>query len=112
MKAHVICCNDAVQHVVIGDEEAARIKLHELRRIDFAKNVPGAMTEKEYMDRMYWHLLLVPMSVSQEPLAYIGLEAGDNLQGGFNVLTMLTKHRAFPSDVPLYTTKTSVFKVG
>jgi len=70
MQAHVICCNDSVEHVVIGTEAQAQTKLEELRAADFERNkwsyqeVRGLSNpsvvlqtrEDVYKHRYYWHI--------------------------------------------------------
>lgn len=61
--AHVICCNDSVQFVVMNDLVLATAKLAELKQAYFEQNkssfaviVPGQTSEQIYNQRCYWHI--------------------------------------------------------
>ncbi len=56
MKAHVICCNDSVKFVVIGDEADAEHKLEELASEEFEKQADDDMTYAEYRVIRFWHI--------------------------------------------------------
>lgn len=66
MKAHVICCNDSVEFVVLYDEEKAKAKLEQLARNDFNRQPYGWTIGtshigtdaewKAYRHRCYWHI--------------------------------------------------------
>lgn len=45
MKAHVICCNDGIEFVVIGTEERANKKLMEIKKTSRFKG-----------EQYFWHL--------------------------------------------------------
>jgi hypothetical protein len=59
-QAHVICCNDNVEFVVLDDEALARCWLEELARADWKAGQATAAgpydTFAKYRARMYWHL--------------------------------------------------------
>ena len=57
MKAHVICCNDSVEHVVIGDESFANELMDQLKLASYNS------------DRYkYWHIHTVNLTVQSENL--------------------------------------------
>ena len=56
MEAHVICCNDSVEYVVIDNEQKAIWKMAELKADYFERNKWTFKTEKEYGQRCYWHI--------------------------------------------------------
>ena len=56
MKAHVICCNDSVQHVVIGSEEQAEKKRKELKKSYFKRNKHNFNSAEEYALQCFWHI--------------------------------------------------------
>ena len=68
MKAHVICMNDSVEHVVIDDEALANTKLDELRKAYFDRNQhvfherDGESAWKAYLRRIYWHIHTVEVT--------------------------------------------------
>lgn len=55
--AHVICCNDMVVHVHLGDEAAANNLKEQLARADFERNVFHYDKDyAKYRSRCYWHV--------------------------------------------------------
>lgn len=56
MDAHVICCNDSVEFVVLNDEAKAKTKLEELRTDYYARHKWHFKNEAEYRIRCYWHI--------------------------------------------------------
>jgi hypothetical protein len=74
--AHVICCNDSVEHVVIGTEEQAQAKLEELAKEHFDRfggntgeyddhslyRHLGETPYERYRQRLYWHIHTVAAS--------------------------------------------------
>lgn len=71
--AHVICCNDSVEHVFLGTEEKAKEKLEELAKAHFAKwhdpyagcglySLPGGDPYEAYRKRLYWHIHTVSLT--------------------------------------------------
>ena len=56
-KAHVICCNDSIEYVVLDNEEQALIKLEEIARGKYEKFYKWEFEDyEEYRKRLYWHL--------------------------------------------------------
>lgn len=55
VEVHVICCNDAIMHAVVGDEEYAKTKLKEMQRTYYETNKHTLGDEKEYRALCYWH---------------------------------------------------------
>lgn len=55
--SHVICCNDSVEFVVVGSDDAVRTKLIELRAAH-RKSV-AHWPEAEYRARCHWHVRTV-----------------------------------------------------
>jgi hypothetical protein len=55
-EAHVICCNDMLLAIVIGDEGRAKDELEQLREIDYERNKFKFSSEEEYLSRLYWHI--------------------------------------------------------
>lgn len=70
--AHVIKCNDSVEHVVLGTEEEARAKLEELREAYFERTqwmwrpIGKETPEQAYKARCHWHVRTVPLTRGQE----------------------------------------------
>jgi len=72
-EAHVICCNDSVEHVVVGTKEAARLKLRILADAYYKRMGGDAHWRPEmrwsnaetpyeaFRQRCYWHIHTVPM---------------------------------------------------
>ena len=61
MIAHIICCNDALEYVVIDDLEAAEEKLDKLAKEYWEINKLNIIDSflKDYKDfrkRYYWHI--------------------------------------------------------
>ncbi len=55
--AHVICCNDSVEYVVVDDEAAAEIKKDELSKRDYDTRYKWTYpTYEEYKHTLYWHI--------------------------------------------------------
>lgn len=73
-EVHVICCNDSVQHVFDGPNEAALLKLEELAQSEFDRQpaywqhdylLYGSHHKDSYTyyrNRCYWHIHNVPIS--------------------------------------------------
>lgn len=69
--AHVICCNDSVEYVLLGSEEAAEVKLEQLAKEYFDKCgggnhwpprtfQPRPMNSYEvYRQQIRWHIKTV-----------------------------------------------------
>lgn len=55
MKAHVICCNDSVRYVIIGDESKAENKLEELY-INHRDSYTSDYNRHLYDDSHFWHI--------------------------------------------------------
>ncbi len=60
-KAHVICCNDAVQYVILDDENKAREVLEGLKLAHYQKMVQEGFTYSytEYSNQLFWHTHMV-----------------------------------------------------
>lgn len=57
MKAHVICVNDGIEFVVLGEEEDAQKKLEALRDAYYDRHVkPAGVSLEDYRHRYYWHI--------------------------------------------------------
>lgn len=57
MKAHVICCNDSIEYVVLDDEPLAIGKMLELKNAYFERNKWAFNGDQEaYNRRCYWHI--------------------------------------------------------
>jgi hypothetical protein len=56
MQAHIVCCNDSTEFVVLGGEKKANDKLKSLRKEHYEKNKWSFPDFKEYKQRCYWHL--------------------------------------------------------
>lgn len=56
MKVHVICCNDAVEYAVVGDETKAVDKMAELRAEHIERNRWNFRDEEEYKLCCFWHI--------------------------------------------------------
>lgn len=54
--AHVICCNDSVEAVVLDDEAKAAAQLEILRQAYYARNKGTWHNEQHYRDVCYWHI--------------------------------------------------------
>ncbi len=61
MKAHVICCNDGIEFVVIDDKEKAKEKLAELRDAYYERNKFAFENQEAYKSQCYWHIYTVKM---------------------------------------------------
>ncbi len=55
MKAHVICCNDSVEAVFLGDEKDAEDILEKCAKENYEKYFRHDSYEY-YRDTFYWHL--------------------------------------------------------
>lgn len=55
-EVHVICCNDAIMHAVVGDKESAEAKLKEMQRTYYDTNKYTLGDEEEYRALCYWHI--------------------------------------------------------
>jgi len=53
---HIICNNDSLQFVVIGDESIALEKLEELKKTYYEDNKYQFTSEKSYDLSSYWHI--------------------------------------------------------
>lgn len=74
-KAHVICCNDATEHVFIGDVEDAEDLKEELARQAYDRQIDywcdyhrllGLKTDtpyQTYRKRCYWHIHTEPLTL-------------------------------------------------
>jgi hypothetical protein len=58
MKAHVICCNDSVKAVVLGDEEKAKEHMEDLSKGYYKKYGPRYWysSYKQYLQQNKWHI--------------------------------------------------------
>ena len=66
MEAHVICCNDSVEHVYFGDKALAEEKMEELAKREYERNYKSHIprfTYKEYRARQYWHIHTVEATI-------------------------------------------------
>lgn len=74
--AFVICCNDSVQHVVIGHDDSKAIQImNELAKADFEKNLDYHLEQHRqfglkantayatYLRRMHWHINIVGVTI-------------------------------------------------
>ena len=73
--AHVICCNDSVEHVFVGSEEDARLRMRILADAYYKQTGGTAHWSQEqkwssadsaygaYRQRCYWHINTVPLEV-------------------------------------------------
>jgi len=58
MTAFVICNNDDVRHVALGDEEFAMGEMERLK-LEYNEKIKkdyGETLAKEYIEMMYWHM--------------------------------------------------------
>ncbi len=58
-EAHVICCNDSVEHVCTGSLADAGALMHDLCRQDYLESVARGSklyTFEDYSKRMHWHI--------------------------------------------------------
>lgn len=55
MKAHVICNNDSIEFVVIGNEKQAEEKAKELSDAYFERNKFMFTNKSDYSINCYWH---------------------------------------------------------
>lgn len=60
MEAHVIKCNDTVEHVHIGTEAQAKLKMNQLRCVHREKTY----RKDTYDNIFFWHIRTVRMTVS------------------------------------------------
>jgi len=85
-EAHVICCNDATEFVIIGTKECAEEKMEELARKYFDQNGGAAnwrgglyrtydstsddevVYREHYRSQCRWHIRTVGLEVSDDPL--------------------------------------------
>ena len=56
MKAHVICCNDSVEFVVVGSSMDAEDKMDVLSAQHRAKYFDNYYVTEEYKDIHFWHI--------------------------------------------------------
>ena len=57
MNAHVICCNDSIEYVVLDDEPLAIGKMLELKNAYFERNKWAFNDDQEaYIRCCYWHI--------------------------------------------------------
>ena len=56
MIAYCICMNDAIMHVVIDNEEAAKSNMALMKEDYFKKYKDSFTNRKEYEIRAYWHI--------------------------------------------------------
>ena len=58
MTAYVICCNDAVEFVVLDDKDKAKKTLEALAKDEFDNNRYGVICKdyKDYRSQYYWHI--------------------------------------------------------
>jgi len=61
--AHVICCNDSVEFVVIDNEVAAKDKIQELAEENYVRNRWNFKSYEEYRKIYYWHIHSVGVSL-------------------------------------------------
>ena len=54
MKAHVICCNDGIKKVVIGDLKSAETICEEER-------IKSHQSKPDLAEVLYWHVHTVPL---------------------------------------------------
>lgn len=62
MIAYCIFMDDAIMHVVIDNEEAAKSNMALMKEQCFRKNKHAFTDYKEYEIRAYWHIHEVPAS--------------------------------------------------
>ena len=60
MKAHVICCNDKVESVFLGDEKDAEDILEKCAKTAYEES-HGYHSYEYYIDIFYWHLHTVDL---------------------------------------------------
>ena len=54
MEAHVICCNDGIEKVIIGDLKAAETICEEER-------IKSHQSKSDLAEVLYWHIHTVPL---------------------------------------------------
>lgn len=54
MNAHVICCNNRIEHVVMGSESSAQTKLEALQEKHRKEN--AGLSQYSYDSAYYWHI--------------------------------------------------------
>ena len=57
--AYVICCNDAVEYVVVNDENLAKEEMAKLKIAYFEKNKWHFKDEESYDTECYWHIHMI-----------------------------------------------------
>jgi hypothetical protein len=67
MIAHVICCNDSVEGVVVEGEDIANLAMEKAKRAYFEKR-KWAWPEgyESYERQCYWHIHTVPCLSAEE----------------------------------------------
>lgn len=64
VKAHVICCNDAVEFVYIGEIRDARAKMQELKKIDRGiERGRGRLSSEAYENIFRWRIHTVDAEI-------------------------------------------------
>lgn len=66
-EAHIICCNEGMEYIILDNRVKARTTLDELKKqayITYSEECPNtedkALNLKEYSKQYYWHLHTVP----------------------------------------------------
>lgn len=65
MKVHVICSNDSIESVFLGDEKDAKEVLEEHAKADYVKSC-GSISYEEYRSIYYWHLHTVDLLINMK----------------------------------------------
>lgn len=55
-KAHVICCNDSTELVVLNDIEKAKLEMENAKKDYFERNKHRFKDYKEYDHICFWHI--------------------------------------------------------
>ena len=63
-KAHVICCNDSVEFVVVGSEHEAELEKLALRDNHFRRY--DIKNRTDYDNRYYWHIHTVDSNIPED----------------------------------------------
>lgn len=63
MKVRVICCNDAIEHVVVGSKKAAERRLKRMMEEHYRKVHDDYSSAEKYTSVHYWHVHTVLASI-------------------------------------------------
>ena len=56
VEIHVICCNDAIMHAVLGGKVSATKTLKEMQEVYYDANKHMFDSREEYNALCYWHI--------------------------------------------------------